>query len=150
MTTVMFFSVFIFEQKDRTGLDRIDFVLYRACLDPFADWNSSIVGNQVMMPFYFILVYGMNIVNIASNFYLYFYLEDQRKNNTGPGKVFYLLKVSCFDQFLLIAITDLKKERARNLLPAYVGVYGIIIFLINTIMINLAHGPTMVIHLELM
>ena len=85
----MFFSVFIFEQKDRTGIDRIDFVLYRACLDPFADWNSSIVGNQVMMPFYFILVYGMNIVNIASNFYLYFYLEDQRKNNTGPGKVFY-------------------------------------------------------------
>ena len=49
--------------------------------------------------------------------------------------------------FLLIAITDLKKERARNLLPAYVGVYGIIIFLINTIMINLAHGPAMVIHL---
>ena len=89
MPWYMFFSVFIFEQKDRTGIDRIDFVLYRACLDPFADWNSSIVGNQVMMPFYFILVYGMNIVNIASNFYLYFYLEDQRKNNTGPGKVFY-------------------------------------------------------------
>ena len=47
----------------------------------------------------------------------------------------------------MLAITDLKKERARNLLPAYVGVYGIIIFLINTIMINLAHGPAMVIHL---
>ena len=38
----------------------------------------------------------------------------------------------------------MKKERTRNLLPAYVGIYGIIIFLVNTIATNLAFIRTMV------
>ena len=49
--------------------------------------------------------------------------------------------------FLFIAITDMKKERNRNLLPAYVGIYGIIIFLVNTIATNLAFIRTMVYHI---
>ena len=52
--------------------------------------------------------------------------------------------------FLFIAITDMKKERTRNLLPAYVGIYGIIIFLVNTIATNLAmaNHKIMVCHLN--
>ena len=85
--TTRFFPVFIYEQKDKTGIDRLGFVLYRACMDPFSGWSSSIFKIATMMPFYVIFVYGMNILNISCNFYLYFYLEDQRKNNTGHMKV---------------------------------------------------------------
>ena len=42
----------------------------------------------------------------------------------------------------------MKKERTRNLLPAYVGIYGIIIFLVNTIATNLAFIRTMVFHIN--
>ena len=38
----------------------------------------------------------------------------------------------------------MKKERTRNVLPAYVGIYGIIIFVVNTIATNLAFVRTMV------
>jgi len=35
--------------------------------------------------------------------------------------------------FLALRTTDLKKERKRNLLPARVGIYGIIMFLAHTV-----------------
>ena len=34
---------------------------------------------------------------------------------------------------MFAALTDIRKERKRNLLPARVGIYGIIMFLLHTI-----------------
>ena len=73
-------AVFIYDQKGRTGIDRLRFVLYHACMDPWSQWSTPLV---TVMPLSQFLLYGMNILNISCNFYLYLYLEDQRKNNTG-------------------------------------------------------------------
>ena len=46
-----------------------------------------------------------------------------------------LTKLSVSDSSVCSAITvsDVRKERKRNLLPAWVGIYGIIVFLFHTI-----------------
>ena len=48
------------------------------------------------------------------------------------------LSKKCCLHFPAIKSTDMKKERTRNLLPAKVGIYGILIFLGHTIIWQLA------------
>ena len=48
------------------------------------------------------------------------------------------LSKKCCLHFSAIKSTDMKKERTRNLLPAKVGIYGILIFLGHTIIWQLA------------
>ena len=88
---IFLLSVFIYEQKDRTGIDRLSLVMYRACVDPWAAWSTPLIHAYPVMMF---LMYGMNIVNLSCNFYLFLYLEDQRKSNRGEMKTslkFYVL-----------------------------------------------------------
>ena len=77
---IFLLSVFIYEQKDRTGIDRLSLVMYHACIDPWADWSTPLIQAYPVMMF---LMYGMNIVNLSCNFYLFLYLEEQRKSNKG-------------------------------------------------------------------
>ena len=88
---IFLLTVFIYEQKDRTGIDRLSLVMYRACVDPWAEWSTPLIQAYPVMMF---LMYGMNIVNLSCNFYLFLYLEDQRKSNRGEIKTalkFYVL-----------------------------------------------------------
>ena len=39
---IFLLSVFIYEQKDRTGIDRLSLVMYRACIDPWAEWSTPL------------------------------------------------------------------------------------------------------------
>ena len=77
---IFLLSVFIYEQKDRTGIDRLSLVMYHACIDPWAEWSTPLVQAYPVMMF---LMYGMNIINLSCNFYLFLYLEEQRKSNKG-------------------------------------------------------------------
>ena len=67
-------------QKGKSGPDRLQLVLYQACLDPFSENSVPLLS---VMPLRVIALTVMNIVNIMCNFYLYMYLEDKRKDSTG-------------------------------------------------------------------
>ena len=76
-----FFNIFIYvyDQKE-TGVNRLRLVLYHACMDPLSQFSTPLI---TVMPISQLFLYGMNIVNISCNFYLYTYLEVQRKANSG-------------------------------------------------------------------
>jgi len=115
--SIFLLVVFLYDQNGRSGMDRLNFPLYRACMDPWSEWSTPLIS---VMPGMQILLFLMNLVNIACNFYLYRFLEEKRKNNTALNE------------------TDMRKERTRNLLPAKVGVYGIIIFVAHFVLWQLA------------
>ena len=92
------------------------------------------------MPVRTLLLFVMNVVNIVCNFYLFQYLEDKRKENTGIClqsivKVFTELRV------IILAVVDRTKERKRkNLLPARLGIYSIYVFGFHTIASEVAYN----------
>ena len=124
-----FFNIFvyIYDQKE-TGINRLRLVLYHACMDPLSQFRVPLI---TVMPVSQITLYIMNIVNIACNFYLYRFLEVQRKTNSGEGLQNSLSLTSSVCS--AITVSDVRKERKRNLLPAWVGIYGILVFLFHTI-----------------
>ena len=124
-----FFNIFvyIYDQKE-TGINRLRLVLYHACMDPLSQFRVPLI---TVMPVSQITLYIMNIVNIACNFYLYRFLEVQRKTNSGEGLQNSLSLTSSVCS--AITVSDVRKERKRNLLPAWVGIYGIIMFLAHTV-----------------
>ena len=94
-----FFNIFvyIYDQKE-TGINRLRLVLYHACMDPLSQFRVPLI---TVMPTSQITLYIMNIVNIACNFYLYMFLEVQRKANSGEGlqnllSLIHLLSCHCF------------------------------------------------------
>ena len=76
-----FFNIFIYvyDQKE-PGINRLRLVLYHACIEPLSQFSTPLI---TVMPVSQIFLYLMNIVNISCNFYLYFFLEDQRRANSG-------------------------------------------------------------------
>ena len=76
-----FFNIFIYvyDQKE-PGITRLRLVLYHACMDPLSQFSTPLI---TVMPVSQIFLYLMNIVNISCNFYLYMFLEDQRRANSG-------------------------------------------------------------------
>ena len=81
------------------------FVLYHACMDPWSQWSTPLV---TVMPLSQFLLYGMNILNISCNFYLYLYLEDQRKNNTGQEILAY------FIVYVVLTLKYETRDRRQN------------------------------------
>ena len=73
--------IFVYDQKE-TGVNRLRLVLYQACMDPLSQFSTPLIK---VMPISQLFLYGMNIVNISCNFYLYMFLERQRKANSGEG-----------------------------------------------------------------
>ena len=106
---IFLLSVFIYEQKDRTGIDRLSLVMYRACVDPWAEWSTPLIQAYPVMMF---LMYGMNIVNLSCNFYLFLYLEDQRKSNKGSMKT--ELKVQSITLRYSFISTDTNRHEERE------------------------------------
>ena len=53
------------------------------CLHMMSQWSTPLIS---VMPGMQILLFLMNLVNIACNFYLYRFLEEKRRNNTGASK----------------------------------------------------------------
>ena len=92
------------------------------------------------MPLRTLLLFVMNVVNIVCNFYLFQYLEDKRKENTGISlqsivRVFTELRV------IILAVVDRTKERKRkNLIPARLGIYSIYVFGFHTIASEVAYN----------
>ena len=76
-----FFNIFVYvyDQKE-TGKNRLRLVLYQACMDPLSQFSTPLI---TVMPVSQITLYLMNILNISCNFYLYMFLEDQRRANSG-------------------------------------------------------------------
>ena len=84
-------------------MDRLNFPLYRACMDPWSEVRRSLEHSLIVsihdlvsqwstplisvMPGMQILLFLMNLVNIACNFYLYRFLEEKRRNNTGAQQL---------------------------------------------------------------
>ena len=97
-------------------------------------WSTPLIS---VMPGMQILLFLMNLVNIACNFYLYRFLEEKRRNNTG-SQTMESVSATLNDHPSALNETDMRKERTRNLLPAKVGVYGIIIFVAHFVLWQLA------------
>ena len=97
-------------------------------------WSTPLI---TVMPGMQILLFLMNLVNIACNFYLYRFLEEKRRNNTG-SQTMESVSATLNDHPSALNETDMRKERTRNLLPAKVGVYGIIIFVAHFVLWQLA------------
>ena len=120
--------IYIYDQKE-TGINRLPLVLYHACMDPLSQFSTPLI---TVMPTSQITLYIMNIVNISCNFYLYMFLEVQRKANSGEG-LQNPLSISDSSFCSAVTVSDVRKERKRNLLPAWVGIYGILMFLAHTV-----------------
>ena len=76
------------------------FMLYHACMNPHSFYDTSILGvmvldNALLITYQFILISG--------NFYLFFFLWTQTKNNRA------------------LNVVDRKKERKRNFVNAKTG-----------------------------
>ena len=66
--------------QGKSGSDRLQLVLYQACLDPFSEMSVPLLS---VMPVRVISLTIMNMGNIMCNFYLYMYLEERRKDSIG-------------------------------------------------------------------
>ena len=89
------------------------------------------------MPVRTLLLFVMNVVNIVCNFYLFQYLEDKRKENTG------IFVIGMFTELrvIILAVVDRTKERKRkNLIPARLGIYSIYVFGFHTIASEVAYN----------
>ena len=75
----LFYNPFL-TTTGKSGPERLRLVLYQACLDPYSDLPKP---EESVWPVRSLLLFLTNIVNISCNFYLFQYLEDQRKENTG-------------------------------------------------------------------
>ena len=82
--TIFNIFVYVYDQKE-PGINRLRLVLYHACMDPLSKFRVPLI---TVMPISQFLLYGMNLVNISCNFYLYMFLEVQRKTNSGCHYVF--------------------------------------------------------------
>ena len=76
------------------------FMLYHACMNPHSFYETSVLGvmvldNALLLTYHFILISG--------NFYLFFFLWTQTKNNRA------------------LNVVDRKKERKRNFVNAKTG-----------------------------
>ena len=123
--------------EGKSGPDRVRLVLYQACLDPFSHLPSPEVS---VMPVRTLLLFVMNVVNIVCNFYLFLYLEDKRKENTGIylQSIIRLFSEHCV---IILAVVDRTKERKRkNLIPARLGIYSIYVFGFHTIASEVAYN----------
>ena len=67
-------SMSYFILQDRNGIDKLSFLVYQACIDPHSEYIFSF---RRLYPFYsHILIFGISIIQISFNFYLFFYLEE--------------------------------------------------------------------------
>ena len=64
------------EEEPRTFTDCLHMMLWQ--------WSTPLIS---VMPGMQILLFLMNLVNIACNFYLYRFLEEKRRNNTGAQQL---------------------------------------------------------------
>ena len=89
------------------------------------------------MPVRTLLLFVMNVVNIVCNFYLFQYLKDKRKENTG----IFIIRVFTELRVIILAVVDRTKERKRkNLIPARLGIYSIYVFGFHTIASEVAYN----------
>ena len=72
--------VIIQEQRGKTGAERSQFVLYRACIDPGSDFSIPVIH---VAPLSQLLLYVVDLIIIFGNLFLSRFLERQRVNNTG-------------------------------------------------------------------
>ena len=121
--------------KGKSGPDRLRLVLYQACLNPFSHLPSPEVS---VMPVRTLLLFVMNVVNIVCNFYLFQYLEDKRRENTG---IYLQSIIRVLYSVIILAVVDRTKERKRkNLIPARLGIYSIYVFGFHTIASEVAYN----------
>ena len=90
------------------------------------------------MPVRTLLLFVMNVVNIVCNFYLFQYLEDKRRENTG---IYLQSIIRVLYSVIILAVVDRTKERKRkNLIPARLGIYSIYVFGFHTIASEVAYN----------
>ena len=77
-------------QRGKKGVERLPFLVYQTCLDPQSNYTHTIGLTQFKeSPFVqFFLIQAANGCIIYFNIYLYKYLDEQAKGNTGKTKSF--------------------------------------------------------------
>ena len=75
-----YYNVIYFQKH--TGKDKVPLVLYHACIDPNSNFSISLLS---VYPVHQIILYGMNIINISCDFYLYFFLEETTSKTTSTS-----------------------------------------------------------------
>ena len=81
----IFINVFVLlkEQRGKTGAERSQFVLYRACIDPSSSFSIPVVH---VAPLSQLLLYVVDLIIILGNLFLSRFLERQTSNNKGIPK----------------------------------------------------------------
>ena len=74
---------FYMMQKGKTGVERCPFLIYQTCLDPWAKYTMSVQSQFKVMPLSQFLLQATNGCIIGFNIYLYKYLDNQSRQNTG-------------------------------------------------------------------
>ena len=99
---------------------KLPFILYNACLDPYTI-NFSKPFTEVMF-FNQLIVYIFDFINIGSNLFLWRFLKKHEVSNTAAKTV-----------------SDKKKERKRNFVPANVGIFSIFLFFVNAAIFSIIY-----------
>ena len=104
------------------------FMLYHACMNPHSFYDTSILGvmvldNALLLTYQFILISG--------NFYLFFFLWSQTKNNTA------------------LTVIDRKKERKRNFVNAKTGIICAFWLPVTYVLYSILYGLKVNVFIEL-
>ena len=85
-------------------------MLSRACIDPFSNQKTQLFTMMIVDQY---LMLSYNIISIYGNISLYMFLRSQ------------------FGTRMVLNETDQKKQRKRNLVPAYNGIVHVFALIVN-------------------
>ena len=137
-------------RKEKSGVERLPFLLYQTCLDPSS--RQTVTSIPVV---HVILAQTADLCIICFNIYLYRYLNNQSRENTGMIYINQIKRLKMRIKYIeatnhVIAIwwlhisalspADKLKARRRNLVSAKVGFYSFIFLLVYEPIIVLLHN----------
>lgn len=113
-------------QKGKSGVERLPLLIYQTCLDPWSKHKPS-----SMPVVYVILTQTADLCIICFNLYLYRYLSNRSRENTGGYNSILTIKCKIYCVCVLaLSAADKLKARRRNLISAKVGFYSFIFMII--------------------
>ena len=86
-------------------------LLSRACIDPNSDYQKKQLFTMMILDQ--VLMMSYNIISIYGNISLYIFLRSQQSRK------------------IVLNETDQKKQRKRNLVPAYHGIVHMVVLIVN-------------------
>ena len=105
----------------------------QACIQPQEQFSIPLLE---VMPVNFVLLLIVDMVIIFGNLYLYKFLQ-QNTDRRKKGRTYCMKEDFPFISTCWVSVLqnlDVKKERRRNLIPARIGIYALIILVFFTLL----------------